>query len=172
METTFSSIASLLKMETSLKEKNLLPEGANSFLYEQFLIVWKITFITLSDPAWMLLFFITHLRYLRNGCYANDTAKYFLQWTELWFVRININSIRGKPLELLTFLDVHQPHVVAIQETKNDSSIVDFTGLPYFSWTFVTWLPQPINICPVTTRPSSHILKPSIKIQKEILFGK
>ena len=34
---------------TSLKGKNLLPEGANSFLYEQFLIVWKITFITLSD---------------------------------------------------------------------------------------------------------------------------
>ena len=37
------------QMETSLKGKNLLPEGANSFLYEQFLIVWKIAFITLSD---------------------------------------------------------------------------------------------------------------------------
>ena len=36
---------------------------------------------------------------------------------------MNINSIRGKKLELLTFLDFHQPHVVAIQETKNDSSI-------------------------------------------------
>ena len=34
---------------TSIKGKNLLPGGANSFLYEQFLIVWKITFITLSD---------------------------------------------------------------------------------------------------------------------------
>ena len=34
---------------TSLKGKNSLPEGANSFHYEQFLIVWKITFITLSD---------------------------------------------------------------------------------------------------------------------------
>ena len=45
----FSSIVSLFKMGTSLKEKNLLPEGANSFLYEQFLLVWKITFITLSD---------------------------------------------------------------------------------------------------------------------------
>ena len=33
----------------ALKGKNLLPEGANSFLYEKFLIVWKITFITLSD---------------------------------------------------------------------------------------------------------------------------
>ena len=37
------------QMGTSLKGKNLLPEGANSFLYEQFYRVWKITFITLSD---------------------------------------------------------------------------------------------------------------------------
>ena len=37
------------QMGTSLKGKNLLPEGANSFLYEQFLIVWKITFTTLGD---------------------------------------------------------------------------------------------------------------------------
>ena len=36
---------------------------------------------------------------------------------------ININSIRGKKLDLLAFLEVHQPHVVAIQETKIDSSI-------------------------------------------------
>ena len=34
---------------TSIKEKSLLPEGANCFLYEQFLIVWKITSIILSD---------------------------------------------------------------------------------------------------------------------------
>ena len=27
----------------SFKGNNLLPEGANSFLYEQFLMVWKIT---------------------------------------------------------------------------------------------------------------------------------
>ena len=38
-------------------------------------------------------------------------------------ISININSIRGKKLDLLAFLEVHQPHVVAIQETKNDSSI-------------------------------------------------
>ena len=37
------------QMGTSLKGKNLLPEGANSFLYEQFFIVWKITFTILSD---------------------------------------------------------------------------------------------------------------------------
>ena len=33
----------------------------------------------------------------------------------------NINSIRGKKLDLLDFLEVHQPHVVAIQKTKIDS---------------------------------------------------
>ena len=49
-----SSIAYLIKMETSLKGKNLLSEGANSFLYEKCLIVWKITFITLSDlTVWL-----------------------------------------------------------------------------------------------------------------------
>ena len=41
----------------------------------------------------------------------------------LKFISMNINSIRGKTLELLAFLDFHQPHVVAIQETKIDSSI-------------------------------------------------
>ena len=34
-----------------------------------------------------------------------------------------INSIRGKKFELLAFLDFHQPQIVAIQETKIDSSI-------------------------------------------------
>ena len=41
----------------------------------------------------------------------------------LKFISMNINSIRGKKLELLAFIDFHQPHVVAIQETKTDSSI-------------------------------------------------
>ena len=36
---------------------------------------------------------------------------------------MNINSIRGRKLELLASLDFHQPHVVTIQETKIDSSI-------------------------------------------------
>ena len=36
---------------------------------------------------------------------------------------MNIISIRGKKLELMAFLDFHQPHVVAVQETKIDSSI-------------------------------------------------
>ena len=39
-------------------------------------------------------------------------------------IRININSIsRGKKLDLLAFLEIHQPHVVTIQEMKIDSSI-------------------------------------------------
>ena len=41
----------------------------------------------------------------------------------LKFISMNSNSIRGKPLELLAFLDFHQPHIGAIQETKIDSSI-------------------------------------------------
>ena len=42
--------------------------------------------------------------------------------TGLKFVSININGIRGKKLELLAFLDFHQPQIAAIQETKIDTS--------------------------------------------------
>ena len=42
----------------------------------------------------------------------------------LKFISMNINSIRGKKLELLAFLDFHQSHVVAIQETKKPKSTV------------------------------------------------
>ena len=41
----------------------------------------------------------------------------------LKFISLNINSIRGKKLDLLAFPEVHNPHIVAIQETKIDSSI-------------------------------------------------
>ena len=41
----------------------------------------------------------------------------------LKFVSIKINSIRGKRLELLAFLDFHQHHIVVIQETKIYSSM-------------------------------------------------
>ena len=41
----------------------------------------------------------------------------------LKLISIRINSIRGKKLDLLAFLEVHQPHVSAIQETKIDSSV-------------------------------------------------
>ena len=43
------SIASLFKMETSLKRKNSLPLGVNYVLLEQFLLVWKHTLTTLGD---------------------------------------------------------------------------------------------------------------------------
>ena len=38
------------QMGTSFKGKKLLPEGENSFLYEQFLIVWKITLLHIKLP--------------------------------------------------------------------------------------------------------------------------
>ena len=41
----------------------------------------------------------------------------------LKFFSININSIRGKKLELFAFIDLHEPQIVAIQETKIDRSI-------------------------------------------------
>ena len=39
------------------------------------------------------------------------------------FSSINVNGIRSKKLEFLAYLDFHQPQIVAIQETKIDSSI-------------------------------------------------
>ena len=38
--------------------------------------------------------------------------------------------------------------------------------------TYITWLSLPIEICSITTRPSSHVLEASIKTPKEILFCK
>ena len=38
--------------------------------------------------------------------------------------------------------------------------------------TYIKWIPQPIEIFSVTTRPSSHVLEASIKTTKEILFCK
>ena len=48
----------------------------------------------------------------------------------LKLISINVNSIRGKKLDLLAFLEVHQFHIVAIQETKIDSSIATSELLP------------------------------------------
>ena len=59
-------MTSLFKMGTSLNGKNLLPEGANSSL------------TTLSVPI-----FITHVRILRNGSYANGP-----EITQKWEKRI------------------------------------------------------------------------------------
>ena len=38
--------------------------------------------------------------------------------------------------------------------------------------TYITCLSQPIKICTITMRPSSHVLEASIKTPKEILFCK
>ena len=49
----------------------------------------------------------------------------------LKFISLNINSIRGKKkMDLLAFLDVHNPHIVAILETKTDSSIATLELFP------------------------------------------
>ena len=50
----------------------------------------------------------------------------------LKFISMNINSIRGKKkkMELLAFFYFYQPHAVAIEETKIDSSIATSELLP------------------------------------------
>ena len=48
----------------------------------------------------------------------------------LKLITININSIRRKKLDLMAFLEVHQPHVVAVQATKTDSSVTTSEMLP------------------------------------------
>ena len=48
----------------------------------------------------------------------------------LKLISIDINSIRGKKVDLSAFLEVHQPHVVAIQETNIDSSIATSKSFP------------------------------------------
>ena len=63
---------------------------------------------------------------MSSPCGANKSS--FI--SGLKFISMNINSIRGKKLELLTFLDFNQPHVVAIQETKNRQFYCNFRTLP------------------------------------------
>ena len=58
----------------------------------------------------------------------------------LKFISLNINSIRGKKLDLLAFLDVHNPHIVAIQETKIDSSIATSELFPSLKHVRTTYL--------------------------------
>ena len=43
---------------------------------------------------------------------------------------MNINSVRGKKLELQTFLSTENPDVVALQETKLDYSIISNEIIP------------------------------------------
>ena len=46
--------------------------------------------------------------------------------SRLKFSSINIIGIRGKKLELLAFLDFHQPQIVAIQEAPRDIAIFEW----------------------------------------------
>ena len=57
----------------------------------------------------------------KDGISANHTNK-TNSLGGLKFISLNIKSIRDKQLDLLAVLDVHNPHSVAIQETKIDSS--------------------------------------------------
>ena len=53
----------------------------------------------------------------------------------LKFSSINVNGIWSKKLELLAYLDFYQPQIVAIQETKIDSSISTFRKLVHTMYT-------------------------------------
>ena len=83
-----SSIAPLSKIRTSLKGKNLLQAGANSFLYEQFLRVWKITFTTLGYLPWMLLFLLRTC----VGCIMGATPMFLkrsqIRISKLWSISV------------------------------------------------------------------------------------
>ena len=52
-----SLIVSLFKMGASLEGMNMLTEGSNSFLQEQFFNIWKIAFYRISGLPSMLIFF-------------------------------------------------------------------------------------------------------------------
>ena len=52
---------------------------------------------------------------MKHSQTGSDKNKFI---TGLKFVSININSIRGKKLELLAFLDFHQPQIVAFKRQK------------------------------------------------------
>ena len=65
-----------------------------------------------------------NVRLSSNSSKETNSSNKTLGGLKLTSININsISSIRGKKLDLLAFLEVHQPHVVAIQETKIDSSI-------------------------------------------------
>ena len=64
-----SAITSLIKMGTSLKGKNLLTEGANSFLKRSFSRYGKLFYHNRWAPLSVTIF-ITHVHILRNGSYV------------------------------------------------------------------------------------------------------
>ena len=66
----------------------------------------------------------------KNIKLSSNSSKIFSSKTLAGLKLISINRIRGKKLDLMAFLEVHQPHVVAIQETKIDSPIATSDFFP------------------------------------------
>ena len=60
----------IFKLRTTLKEKNWLPKGANSFLLEQSIMIWKNNSPHQMISLEYLQFFIMHMHTLRNGSFA------------------------------------------------------------------------------------------------------
>ena len=82
---------------------------SDSFFSEQLNLVDQNTYSSLAKDG--------ETRTSSTGTKNNNSV------SGLKFSSINVNGIRSKKLELLVYLDFHQPQIVAIQETKNDSSI-------------------------------------------------
>ena len=53
-----------------------------------------------------------------------------LTHSKIKLMSININGIRGKKLELSSFLEIEDPDIIAIQETKIDRNILTSELLP------------------------------------------
>ena len=137
METAGSNSKRILlcpfsKWERLLKGRNLLQEGVNSFLYEQFFIEWKILFITLSDLPRMLLFVITYVRIMRNGCYANDS--YTICIVPIAYVMTKYCKFRNF-LENLIFANCIKRHICVAENKRLEHelriSVNDIVISPY-----------------------------------------
>ena len=55
-----------------------------------------------------------------------NKQKQVYQQIEIFKHKYGIIGIRGKKLELLAFLDFHQPQIVAIQEAPRDIAILEW----------------------------------------------
>ena len=77
------------------------------------------TLFSMNSLTWKVKIGLT---YLQEVMTPSPLKNSFI--SGLKFSSININSIRGKKLELLAFIDFHQSQILAIQETKIDNSIL------------------------------------------------
>ena len=132
----FSSIASLFKMGTSLKGKNFLPEGTNSFLYVQFLIVASFCYLgdmlsagggcemavtTRVKTAWKkfreLLPVLTshHLSYKTRGhVYSSCVRSTMLHASETWpLTKTNLQRLQRNDRAMIRQICSIKPEDVA-----------------------------------------------------------